>query len=118
MTTYRCDNHVPEHLKSAITTGQTLQGDAIELFGGVGVSVQCTATNGAAGTIYIDGSNQLGKGSMWVNTTSQTVAANQTVVLSNSLVDDVTAMHKMRCRFVSSAPGNVQVSINVRRVTY
>jgi hypothetical protein len=118
MPTFRCDNHVPDHLKSAVTASQTLTGEPVELFGAVGVSVQCTTTNGAAGTIYIDGSNQLGKGSFYVNTTNQTVAANQTVVLTNSLVDDVTAMHKVRCRFVSSAPGNVQVSLNVRRVTY
>jgi hypothetical protein len=118
MPTFRCDNHVPEHIKSAVTASQTLTGDAVELFGAVGVSVQCTATNGAAGTIYIDGSNNLGKSSMWVNTTSQPVAANQTIVLTNSLVDDVTSMHKMRCRFVSSAAGNIQISINARRVTY
>lgn len=118
MSTYRCDNHVPEHIKAAVTNGVSVQGDPVQLFGAVGVSVQTTCTNGAAGTIFLDGSNQLGPSAFWVNTTSQSVAANQTILLTNSLADDVTAMHKIRCRFVPTAGGNVQVSVNVRRVTY
>lgn len=118
MPTFRCDNHVPEHIKTTVTNGTPVQGNPIELFGAVGVSVQTTCMNGAAGTLYIDGSNQLGKDSFWINTSSQSVAANQTILLTNSLADDVTALHKLRCRFVPTAGGNVQVSVNVRRVTY
>lgn len=117
-STYRCDNHVPDHIKTAVDGTSTYTGEYIELFGAVGVSVQCTCTDGAAGTLYIDGSNQLGAKSFYVNVNSQAVAANQTILVSNSLADDVTGMHTMRCRFVSSAAGNVQVSVNVRRTTY
>lgn len=114
----RVDNHVPEHIIGPVANGATLTGQVIELSGAVGVSVQATCTNGCAGTLTISGSDQLGKTSVWADVATQTVAANQTIVLTNSLVDDITSMHIMRCRFVASSAGNVQVSVNVRRTDY
>lgn len=114
----RVDLHVPEHILSPVTASQTIVGQTVELSGAVSVSVQTTCTNGAAGTLTIMGSNQLGPKAFWVEVATQTVPANQSVVLTNSLVDDVTGMHKMRARFVSSSAGNVQTSVNVRRTDY
>jgi hypothetical protein len=118
MTTYRCDNHVPEHIKSAVTSSQTVTGDYIELFGSMAVNVMAVCSNGAAGTLYIDGSNQLGSTAVWQTVVTQALTANQTACFVYSLTDQITSMHKLRCRFVSSAAGNVQVSINARRMTY
>lgn len=118
MSNFRCDTHVPDHIKSAVTASQTLTGDYIEMTGCVGASVMASCTNGAAGAIYVDGSNQLGTNSIWVQCATATVAANGTAVLTFSGTDQITPMHKLRCRFVSSSAGNVQVSVNGRRVTY
>jgi len=114
----RVDLHVPSHIQSAVTNGQVLVGEIIELSGAVAVSIQVTCTNGASGSLIVLGSNQLGKGSANVQTATQTVGVNQSLVLTNSLVDDVTGMHVMKCQFTATAAGNVQVSVNVRRTDY
>ncbi len=118
MPTFRCDNQVPSHIQTAVTASQTVIGDDVELFGCVGVSVMTVCSNGAAGAIYVDGTNQLSTTASWVQCATATVAANGTAVMTFSLADEITSMHKLRCRFVSSAAGNVQVSVNGRRVTY
>jgi len=118
MSIVHCDQHVPSHINSAVTSSQTLTGDEIQLYACTGVTIQTACTNGAAGTVYVDITNQQGTSPAWVQTTSATVAANGTALLNFSQVDQLTSMHKMRCRFTSTAAGNVQVSVNGRRLTY
>lgn len=114
----RCDNLFAAYFSQTVTSSQTLVGADIELIGAMGLSVQTICTNGAAGTLYVDGSNQLGTTATWQNITSQTLTANQTAILNYSLIDSIMSMYKARLRFVSTATGNLVVSANARRVIW
>ena len=118
MANSRCDLHIPSYIQATVAGNEWLLGEFTDNNGAVGLSVQCVTSNGAAGTIYLDGTNQNGTTPAWVNTFNQPVGPNQTVIITNSLIDDVTAMARYRCRFVASAAGNVRVSVNSRRTTY
>lgn len=100
----------------ALTNGVPWTGDLLPLFGTQAISVQCAASNGAAGTVYIDGTNQDGVNGIFLAAANTTVAANGTSYQTFTLTDPITSMRACRLRFVPTASGNVTISINLRRI--
>lgn len=100
----------------AVTNGVQWQGDTFAPFGAMAMSVQCVASNGAAGTLYIDGTNQDGVAGSYVSPANVAVSANGQSLMNFSLTDAVLAMRAVRLRFVPSASGNVRIDINLRRI--
>lgn len=99
----------------AVTNGNTWTGDQILLFGTQALNVQCVASNGAAGTLYIDGSNQDGMACSYVSPSNVAVSANGSSTMNFSLTDAITSMRVCRLRFVPTASGNVRIDLNLRR---
>jgi len=126
MSNFHCDTFSPNAINTAVDGSTTVVSDPISLNGTVAVNVQVVCKNGAAGTLYIDGTNQVvpsGENQasqaltpVWVNATSQALTANQTLVQFFSLTDQITSMSQMRCRFAPTSAGNVQVSVNARGI--
>jgi len=111
-----CDRWQPTYLPTqGITNGATVQGALLLLDGAAAVTVQIVLSGGAAGTLYVDATNDDAQGANFVTPTSQTVAANSSAFLSYTLTDQVTGFAQMRVRFVASAAGNVKVATNIRR---
>lgn len=127
MSTFHCDNLIPEAISSNVDASTTYTSSGIPLSGTMALSFQVVCTNGAAGTLYIDGSNQpipsrsnqlaSNATQFWTNCSSQVLTANQQAILNYTLTDQITSMHNVRVRFVASAAGTVLVSINARRMT-
>jgi len=117
MSSLNCDTFVPNHISSAVNDGDTLTGADVTLNGAMAISIQCTCTDGASGTLYVDGTNQKQAVAYYITVSNLPVGADQTILATSSLGDDLTSMHVMRCRFVASSAGHVQVSINVRLTT-
>lgn len=118
MATPRCDHSAPKYFDAvAVNNGDTITGGVLQLNGCLALNFQLITTNGCAGTFYLDGTNQDAGTLSYVTPTTQTINANQQLVLSYSLEDNITSMHKFRCRFVASAPGNFTVALNMRHTT-
>lgn len=114
MLGWHADDHVPQYLLNvAIPIGTTI-GPDISLNAGHGLTVQTVASGGAAGTVYIDATNFQGVTTQWVNIASSPVSANGTTLNGFSLLDQITAMHKARVRFVATAAGTLNVAVNTR----
>lgn len=117
--TWRADNNQDKYINNAsVAASGTTTGEKFLMTGCLGLSVQCIATGGAAGTLFVEGTNQQGNAATvtWGAAQSVSVAANGSAYMNFSLADQLTGMHAVRCRFVSSAAGNVTVSINARRM--
>ena len=55
---FHCDQHIPQYFNNvAVTNGTTITGPNQQLAGMQAMSIQIVPTNGAAGTLYIDGTN-------------------------------------------------------------
>lgn len=118
---FHCDQHVPLYFNNvAVTSGTQITGPNQLLAGVQALAIQVTPTNGAAGTLYLDGSNSRSMDNpiVWVNISNQAVAANTPVLISTTLADQITGMHVMRLRFVPSASGNLLVAVNGRAMMY
>lgn len=116
--TFRADNNQDKYLDNvAVASSGTTTGGKFSMAGCQGLTVQCLAFNGAAGTLYVEGTNQGGAANAvtWGAAQSVSVAANGSAYMSFALTDQLTGMHAIRCRFVSSAAGNVTVALNARR---
>lgn len=112
------DLHVPEHIMAKVVVGDILEGKPVFLSGAEGVSIQLDMKNGAAGAIEVFCTSQQGKKPRWVSFTQATIAANETRMFTYSLTTGLTAAHMMYCKFTATAPGDAQISVNVRRTTY
>lgn len=112
---YRSDGWLPHYIDTLPTaTGATQAGQWLLLNGAIGISVQVALFQGAAGTLYIDATN-LDDQSIFVTPTTQTITANGTGYFTFSMTDQVTSFAQMRCRFVATAGGNIEVAVNIRR---
>lgn len=118
MATPRCDHSLPGYIvKTGLQSGDTVTGDSNLLNGCLALNIHIISANGCAGTFYLDGTNLDAKPLSWVTPTTQSIAANQQLVLAYSLEDNITSMHRFRCRFVASAPGDITIAINLRHTT-
>ena len=115
---FRSDLTKPDYINNAaVTNGTTLVGDKVILYGAQGLSLQIIATNGAAGSLIIEGTNQFGVNATYGAAQTIAVSANGTAFASFALSDQLLVMHAIRCRFVPSASGNLSVAYNIRRPT-
>jgi hypothetical protein len=118
MATPRCDHSLPAYLQqTGLANGATLTGPPTLLNGCLALNLHVISANGCTGTLYLDGTNQDAGQINWVTPTTQACAANQQLVLSYSLEDNITSMHRFRIRFVASAPGDIIIAVNLRHTT-
>lgn len=112
---YRSDNHVPEYMKNIDVDGtSTAVGPTEYLSGATAVTVQVICTEGAGGQVYVDGTNQPGKGAKWMMLTSNPVSVNGVTYVAYNANDALTNMHAMRVRFVSTSAGKLTIAVNMR----
>lgn len=114
MPNYDCDTCLTKYADKDPSTN--FVGQQLLLFGAVGLSIQVVATNGSAGQIFIEGTNQEGLVGVYNPIASPTLAANGTAFFNYSGIDPITYMRAMRVRYTASSAGNITISINIRRL--
>lgn len=118
MATPRCDHSMPKYASAVSVDSSTpFIGETQLLNGCLALNIQVISTNGAEGTISVDGTNQDAGTLSWVTPTTMSLAANQQQSLVFSLEDNITSMHKFRVRFNATSPGNISIAVNLRHTT-
>lgn len=125
----RTDTYIPDYANGvAVAPGNTFVGSFIPLYGANGALFHIVSTNGAAGTLYLWGTNFQGNPNpalqqpnapgMGVQTgqLSVVLAANGSAVISSQPTNTLTLCNGCYAYFSPTAAGNIYIAVNIRRI--
>ena len=125
----RTDTYIPDYVNNvAVTTGAPYVGSYIPLYGSNGLTIHIVSTNGAAGTLYVWGTNFQGNPNpavqqpnapgMGVQTgqLSAALAANSSAVIPVTPTNTLAMCAGCYIYFSPSASGNIFIAVNIRRI--